>query len=80
MPAFISIRAGTTINRDESSVIRDKMNSPVAEHASPPTVKGRRPNRSESTPLTVPSTAMQSAPGTTTNPAVLALYPKTFCR
>ena len=73
IPAFISINAGTTMNRDESSVTRERIKSPTADEANPPTVKGRRPNRSESTPLIVPKTAMQSAPGTTTNPAVLAL-------
>ena len=73
MPLLISISAGTTIHRDEFSVTRDNKNSPAAEDARPPTVKGRQPNRSESTPLTVPKTAMQRAPGTTTKPAVLAL-------
>ena len=73
MPVFISINAGTTIHKDESSVTCAKISSPMAEDASPPTVNGFRPNRSDSTPLTVPITAMQSAPGTTTNPAVLAL-------
>ena len=76
---FISVKAGTTIHNEEFSVTNDKIKSPIAEDASPPTVNGLRPNRSDSTPLTVPMTAMQKAPGTTTNPAVLALYPNTFC-
>ena len=77
---FINVRAGTTIHNEESSVTNAKINSPIAEDASPPTVNGRHPNRSDSTPLTVPITAIQKAPGTTTNPAVLALNPNTFCK
>ena len=73
MPLLISIIAGTTIQRDEVSVTLERMSSPVAENIRPPTVKGRHPKRSESTPLTDPSTAMQSALGTTTRPAVLGL-------
>ena len=78
MPMFISIRAGTTIQRDESSVMQDSINNPMPEDANPPTVNERQPNRSDRTPLTVPMMAMQMAPGTTANPAALALYPSTF--